>query len=100
MIRTAIKPQEIHINGDLRIANLAIIKEKLLGELLTLQQLHVRIFDVHALDLSTLQWVYAFSCAASSEGKEVTIKMELPAELDQLVRASGIKRMFNRFGGY
>ena len=97
MIKTVIKPQEIHINGDLRMANLAAIKEKLLGELLTLRRLHVRIFNVHALDLSTLQWVYAFSCAAKSEGKEVTIKMELPAELDRLVRVSGIKKMFNRF---
>jgi hypothetical protein len=97
MIKTVIKPQEIHINGDLRMANLAAIKEKLLGELLTLQRLHVRIFNVHALDLSTLQWVYAFGCAASSEGKEVTINIELPAELDRLVRMSGIKKMFNRF---
>lgn len=97
MNKSVVEPQEIHIKGDLRTTNLASIKEKLLGELFTLQRLHVRICNVHALDLSTLQWVYAFSCAASSEGKEVTIKLELPAELDQLVRVSGIKKMFNRF---
>ncbi len=91
------KAQEIHLRGDLRVANLANIKQRLLGELLTLQRLHVRICHVHALDLSTLQWVYAFGCAASSEGKEVTINMELPADLDRLVRMSGIKKKFNRF---
>ncbi|MGB3850157.1 MAG: STAS domain-containing protein [Tunicatimonas sp.] len=88
---------EIKLNGDLRIANLSQIKHQLLGELSNLQRLRVRISNVHALDLSTLQWVYAFGCAANSEGKEVTIRMELPAELDQLVRTSGIKDMFNRF---
>ena len=89
--------QEIHLKGDLRATNLANIKQRLLGELLTLQRLHVRICHVHALDLSTLQWVYAFGCAANSEGKKVTIKMELPADLDKLVRMSGIKKKFNRF---
>lgn len=97
MNKTVIKSKEIHLKGDLRATNLTSIKEKLLGELFTLQRLHVRICNVHALDLSTLQWVYAFGCAASSEGKEVTIKLELPAELDRLVRVSGIKKMFNRF---
>ncbi len=97
MEEAILKYHEVQINGDLRVANLASIKEQLLGELFTLQRLHVRICNVHALDLSTLQWVYAFGCAASSEGKDVTIKLELPTELDQLVRVSGIKKMFNRF---
>ncbi|MGB3778404.1 MAG: STAS domain-containing protein [Tunicatimonas sp.] len=94
---TILEAQEIHLKGDLRVANLADIKQQLLDELLGMQHLHVRISNVHALDLSTLQWVYAFGCAASSEGKEVTIKMELPADLEKLVRVSGIKKMFNRF---
>ncbi len=97
MPNTIQEVQEVRLNGDLRVVHLANIKEKLLGELLTLQRLHVRICDVHALDLSTLQWVYAFGCAANSEGKEVTINMELPNHLDRLVRVSGIKKMFNRF---
>jgi hypothetical protein len=88
---------EIKLNGDLRITNLSRIKRQLLGKLSNIQRLRVRISNVHALDLPTLQWVYAFGCAANSEGKEVIIKMELPAELDQLVRTSGIKDMFNRF---
>lgn len=89
--------QEINLKGDLRVANLDHIKQQLMGKLLTLQRLRVRISHVDALDLSTLQWVYAFGCAANSEGKEVTIKMELPIELDQLVQVSGIRDMFNRF---
>ena len=73
------------------------IKESLLAELYDQQMLDIVISDVTTLHLSTLQWIYAFGCAASSEGKEVEVTTDLPAKYDKLVKASGIKKMFNRF---
>ena len=95
-VNTEIK--KITLRGDLSSRHLEEIKEKLLMELHEQQQLHIDITNVTSLNLSTLQWIYAFGCAANSEGKRVSIELDLPAKFDLLVQASGIKEMFNRFG--
>ena len=92
-----IKEKQICLQGDLSVGRLENIKEQLLSELFNLQLLHITISDVNTLDLFTLQWIYAFSCAANTEGKVVIITLDLPAKFDKLVRISGIKKMFNRF---
>ena len=89
--------KEIVLRGDLGIGRTEEIKEHLLAELFDQQKLLITITQVTSLHLATLQWIYAFSCAAQTEGKEVTISTDLPARFDLLVRASGIKKMFNRF---
>ena len=89
--------KQISLSGDLSVKRLEEIKELLLSELFDSQQLRITITQVTTLHLFTLQWIYAFGCAANTEGKEVTITLDLPAKFDLLVRASGIKKMFNRF---
>ncbi len=99
-MRHDIKTEEkqINLSGDLSVRRLAEIKEMLLSELFDSQRLCITITQVSTLHLFTLQWIYAFGCAANSEGKEVIITLDLPAKFDLLVKASGIKKMFNRFG--
>ena len=92
-----IKERQVVIEGDLSARRLHKLQEELPSELLSSEILHISISRVTVLDLSTLQWMYAFSCAAKSEGKKVIIKMNLPNELEELVRISGIRKMFNRF---
>ena len=92
-----IDEKRILIEGDLSERRLKELKEWLPTKLLDSEILRIDIARVTVLDLSTLQWVYAFSCAASSEGKEVVISLNLPNELEELVRISGIRKMFNRF---
>lgn len=91
------KLKHIRLTGDLSVNRLEEIKTQLLTELLEAQQLRIAVSEVTALHLFTLQWIYAFVCAANSEGKQVTISLDLPAKFDILVRASKIKKMFNRF---
>ena len=95
--RIKAKEKLISLTGNLSVDRLEEIKEQLLAELYDSPQLHITISDVTTLHLFTLQWIYAFSCAADTEGKEVTITLDLPAKFDLLVRVSGIKKMFNRF---
>ena len=90
--------QQIQLHGDLGVSRLEEIKEQLLSQLLTMQQLHIAISEVTTLHLSTLQWIYAFGRAAQTEGKEVVVTTDLPAQYAQLVRASGLEKMYNRFG--
>lgn len=92
-----IKEKQIRLEGDLSARRLEEIKEQLTAELLDLHLLHVTIARVTVLDLSTLQWIYAFGCAANSEGKEVVVTLNLSNELEELVRISGVRKMFNRF---
>ena len=94
---TTIHQKHIHLTGDLGVGRLEEIKAQLLSELLEAQQLHITVSEVTSLHLFLLQWIYAFGCAASTEGKEVTISLDLPAKFDLLVRAAKIKKMFNRF---
>lgn len=92
-----IQEKQIRLEGDLSARRLEEIKEQLTAELLDLHLLHITIARVTVLDLSTLQWIYAFGCAANSEGKEVVVTLNLPNELEELVRISGVRKMFNRF---
>ena len=92
-----INEKQIAIEGDLSRRRLKELKEWLPAELMDSEVLRINIARVTVLDLSTLQWIYAFGCAASSEGKEVIIKINLPNELEELVRISGIRKMFNCF---
>lgn len=93
-----VEEKQITLSGDLSVKRLEEIKELLLSELFDSQRLRINIAQVTTLHLFTLQWIYAFGCAANTENKEVVITLDLPAKFDLLVRASGIKKMFNRFG--
>lgn len=94
---TKVLSKKIVLRGDLGVKRMEEIKANLLAELYVQQKLHITITEVSSLHLSSLQWIYAFSCAAQTEGKEVMISTNLPARFDLLVKASGLKKMFNRF---
>ena len=95
--RITVNEKLVSLTGDLSANRLDEIKELLLSELFEEPALHISISEVSALHLSTLQWIYAFSCAANTEGKRVIIKLDLPPKFDRLVKASGIQEKFNRF---
>lgn len=94
--RASKKGNTLYLTGDLTIANSAYIKEELIKALNKYSLLNLEIDEVERLDLSVLQLIYAFRRAASSSGKEVNLGINLPEDMHQLVRLSGLEKMYNQ----
>ena len=94
--RASKKGNTLHVSGDLTIGNAAYIKEELIKALGKYSLINLEIDDVERLDLSVLQLIYAFQRAAISGGKEVYVGINLPDDIRQLVRLSGLEKIYNQ----
>lgn len=90
------KGNTIHIQGDLTVANASFIKEEMIKAVEKYSLLKLVIDNVERLDLSVLQLIYAFQIAAVNGGKQVELGVSLPEDLEQLVRKSGLDKIFNQ----
>lgn len=86
----------LYVSGDLTVGNAAYLKEELIKALGKYSLINLEIDEVERLDLSVLQLIYAFQRAALSSGKEVQIGMNLPEDIQQLVRLSGLDKIYNQ----
>jgi ABC-type transporter Mla MlaB component len=86
----------LYVSGDLTVGNAVFIKEELIKALGKYSLIKLEIDEVERLDLSVLQLIYAFQRAALSSGKEVQIDINLPDDIHQLVRSSGLEKIYNQ----
>jgi len=93
--RISKKGNTLHIKGDLTVANASLIKEEMMQAWQKYPRLNLTIDEVERLDLSVLQLILAFRLAAQSSGKQIQLGVNLPEELQQLVRQSGLEKVFN-----
>jgi ABC-type transporter Mla MlaB component len=84
------------LTGDLTIANANYIKQELMKALEKYAVIKLEIDEVERLDLSVLQLIYAFRRAALSSDKEIHVSINLPEDVEQMVRLSGLEKMYNQ----
>jgi len=94
--RASKKGNTLLLSGDLTIANADYIKQELMKALEKYTVIKLEIDEVERLDLSVLQLIYAFRRAALSSGKEIHVKVNLPDDVEQMVRLSGLEKMYNQ----
>lgn len=94
--RASKKGNTLHVSGDLTVGNAVYIKEELIKALGKYSLINLEIDEVERLDLSVLQLIYAFQRAALSSGKEVQLGIKLPEDILQLVRSSGLEKIYNQ----
>lgn len=94
--RASKKGNTITLTGDLTIAHATHIKQELMKAMEKYSVIKLEIDKVERLDLSVLQLIYAFQRAAQSSGKEIHLAVSLPEDVEQLVRLSGLEKMYNQ----
>ncbi len=86
---------EIILSGNLNVSNSEAIHKKIQNLMKKPKNLRINISDVESIDLSMVQVLYSAQKSLLHEGKELTVKPNLPFDLSLLMEKTGLKNIFN-----
>jgi anti-anti-sigma factor len=83
----------IGLEGEVDIRAAVELKDVLLAALLSRQELRVDLAGVTALDITTLQLLYAFEQAAAKAGTKLLFSGPMPEAMDLAMGLAGLERL-------
>jgi anti-anti-sigma factor len=83
----------VGLEGEVDIRAAVELKGALLAALLSRQELRVELAGVTALDITTLQLLYAFEQAAAKAGTKLRLSQPMPEAMELAMGLAGLERL-------
>jgi len=83
------KSQTVVFEGDLGIKNAELIKNTVQALKFNSDSVSIHLKSVEKMDITTIQILRALKIALTSRGKKISMIMELPHEIERLLKNTG-----------
>jgi ABC-type transporter Mla MlaB component len=83
----------VTLSGELSIQNIVDIKDELISLLEKYDQVSIETKQVESFDIACVQIFYALSRSAAHLNKEISYKITLPAEIENVINHSGLQNL-------
>ena len=80
------------LQGNLTLDNIDEIARFFRDAVAKYNKLAIELTEITALDLGFLQLLWCLECEAHERGEDLDLKMQLPTEIQQLLRNTGFTR--------
>ncbi|MDT8411775.1 MAG: hypothetical protein RQ875_04875 [Vicingaceae bacterium] len=93
--RKKVRKVKVEIEGDLSIVNIYKVKKEIVSVFENFDIVDINLDKIINMDMSCVQLLLAVKMYYSSLDKEITLKINLPEELKNVITNSGFKSLIN-----
>lgn len=87
------KSQTVVFEGDLGIKNAEVIKNTVQALRFNTDSVTIHLKSVEKMDITTIQILKAVKIALTAKGKKISMEMELPHEIERLLKNTGFDKI-------